>query len=94
VRQFDVVENANAATRRYAPYFVILQSHHLEPLETVLVAPLVNDLARAMDQLNLRAEIKGETLLVAMPEMAGIPRSRLGRPVASLATHEDAFRRP
>lgn len=93
VRQFDVVENTNEATRSYAPYFVVLQSHHLQPLGTVVVAPLVNDLQRPIDQLNLEVELGGERLIIATPEMAGIPRSRLGRAVASLANLEDDLRR-
>jgi hypothetical protein len=41
LRQFDVFENPNVRSRAIAPLIVILQSHLLADLPTIVVAPLL-----------------------------------------------------
>jgi hypothetical protein len=91
--QFDVLENPNPLTRRYAPFVVVLQSHHLDPLETIFVAPLVNDAVRTLSALDVSVEFRERSYTVAVAESAGIPRAGFGRSLGSLRTHEDQIRR-
>jgi hypothetical protein len=93
VRQFDLVENPSERSRAHAPYFVILQSHHLQDLDSVVVAPLLRDAARSMSALDIGVEVAGEPLVLALGELFGIERSLLKVPTASAAGHEDTIRR-
>jgi toxin CcdB len=93
LRQFDVLENPNTATRRYAPYVVVLQSHHLDLLTTVLLAPLINDSRRLMRSVDVPITFRGADVVLAIAESAGVRREGLGRRVGSVAEHEDAIRR-
>ena len=43
MRQFDVLENPNPQTASYSPFLVVLQSHHLNVLETIFLAPVIRD---------------------------------------------------
>ncbi|HKP78478.1 MAG TPA: CcdB family protein [Phenylobacterium sp.] len=70
MRQFDVVENPSERSRPHAPYFVVLQSHHLEPLDSVVVAPLLRDAKRSMSSLDLDMEVMGERLVLAVGELS------------------------
>jgi len=76
VRQFDVVENPDPETRRYSPFLVVLQSHHLDPIETIFLAPLVNDAARPVSPVDIPLEFNGHRLVMAIGEAAGVPRER------------------
>jgi hypothetical protein len=93
VRQFDVVENPNPETRRHSPFLVVLQSHHLDPLDTIFLAPLINDSVRPVSPLDIAVEFQGQHLVLAIGEAAGVPRSGFGRGIAPMAEHEDAIRR-
>ena len=72
---------------------VVLQSHHLDPLDTVLLAPLVNDAERPVTAVDIPIDLKGRRLVLVVAELAGVPRQNLGRPLGSLVGHEDAIRR-
>ena len=41
MRQFDVYRNPSERSRAYAPYVVVLQSHLLEAMPTIVVAPML-----------------------------------------------------
>ena len=93
MRQFDVVENPSKRSRQHAPYFVILQSHYLEPLESVLVAPVVRDASRAISVLDVEVELDGEHLVLTIGELFSIDRGLLRTVRGSMMDHEDAIRR-
>jgi hypothetical protein len=93
LRQFDVLQNPNSATRHYSPFVVVLQSHHLDPLDTVFLAPLVVDAQREMSSLDISIEFQGRRLVLAIAEAAGVPRQGLGRALGSVADHEESIRR-
>ena len=93
MRQFEAVANPSPAGRTYAPYLVILQSHHLEPLDSVVVAPAVRDAQRPLTALDILVQIAGEELVVTMADLASVTRQGLGSPAADLSDHEDQFRR-
>ncbi len=93
MRQFDLVENPSERSRAHAPLFAILQSHHLQNLDSVVVAPLLRDAARSMSALDIDVEVAGEPLVLALGELFGIERSLPKTPTASAAGYEDAIRR-
>lgn len=74
MRQFDVIANPNRDGRKHAPYVVVLQSHHLDPLQTLLLAPLVNDAERNVTSVDVAIEFNGNQLVLVVAEMAGIVR--------------------
>jgi toxin CcdB len=93
LRQFDLVANPSIRSRAHAPYFVILQSHHLEALETVIVAPVVRDAQRSDAALDVAIEVDGERLVITMAELFSMERELLARAIGSVAVHEDQIRR-
>ena len=93
MRQFDVLENPNGASRGYAPYVVVLQSHHLDALDTVILAPLVIDSKQAISSIDLPLEFRDEPCVLVIAELAGIARRALGRPIGSVEAYEYDIRR-
>lgn len=74
------------------PYLVVLQSDLLEPLETVIVAPVVAERSSAaIGKLNPAITFDTKRYRVVMQEMAGVPRSRLGEPVGNFSQLHAAF---
>lgn len=94
MRQFDVFENPSSRSRPIAPFVVVVQSHFLDEMPTALIAPLIRE-KRSGDFSRVSVEVNhaGETLYLAMAEMAPILRSGLKRPVGNLRTFEDDIRR-
>lgn len=88
-----MLANPSTLTATYAPYLVVLQSHHLAPLDSVILAPVVRDAERALSPVDVAVEIGGEALVLAVSELASVHRANLGRTIASVADHEDAIRR-
>jgi toxin CcdB len=93
LRQFDLIPNPSERSRAYAPYFVVLQSHHLENLDTVVVAPAIRDAERKITSLDFEIEFHGEALVVAIGEIFALERSLARSSIGSIAQHEDAVRR-
>jgi hypothetical protein len=88
-----VRRNPDPSTHSYSPWLIVLQSHHLEPLETIFLAPLVTDAARALTPVDIPVEFLGREVVIAVGEAAGIPKSGYTRVVGSLADAEDSIRR-
>lgn len=65
----------------------------MEPLDTVIVAPVIRDAIRALTVLDVPVEVDGETLLLTIGELFAIEREILKTVRASLADQEDAIRR-
>jgi len=93
LRQFDVFANPSEASRGFAPYLAVLQSHHLSAISTVVVAPLVRDAEAELTVLDVPVEFEGETLILAVAELGSVDQSRLKEPVGSVAEQEDMIRR-
>lgn len=91
--QLDVHRNPHASQPNQPEFFVILQSDFVDYLATRLVAPLyeVSAIGSLPAKLTPSVTIDGKDYIVAMPQMAGIPKSRLGARVASLDHHHDAL---
>jgi toxin CcdB len=77
---------------QHFPYFVVLQSDLLSNLATVIVAPAIpQETAQTITRLNPIIEIDGESHIVTMQGMAGVPRSRLGATVANVSAQHGNF---
>ncbi|MDQ7012010.1 MAG: CcdB family protein [Mariprofundaceae bacterium] len=91
--QFDVYHNPNPDTRKRFPYLLDVQDDMLEVLATRVVVPLMplTVSSKPMDRLNPVLDIEGRQFAASVPELAGVPKSMLGTPVANVATARDAI---
>jgi toxin CcdB len=83
--QLTVYRNKNPQTLSAVPFLLDVQHDLLSDLETRVVIPLrpvsaIKD--KAVKPLMPVLEIEGERFVLLTPQMAGIPRSELGAPVA------------
>ena len=92
MRQFGVYRNLSPLSRE-APFILVLQSHHLDALESVIAAPLRRDKRYLLSQIDVPIVIRGEALVVAVAEMAAIEKSAFGPLVQDAGAHEDEIRR-
>ena len=94
MRQFDVYVSPSEATRRIAPFVVVLQSHFLDDLPTVVVAPMLRQSERpAYEHVSIEIDFGGERLVVSPAEMIAIDRRQLKGRKGNLGEHEDLIRR-
>ena len=93
MRQFDLVDNPSERTRAVAPYLLVLQSHLLDRVDSVIVAPVVRDVEKPFAGIDLSIDFKGEALTVTLVELFSLERSLLKTVHGSLAEHEDSIRR-
>lgn len=90
--QYDICRNPDRATKARVPYFVVLQADLLQSLETVVVAPVIPERsANAIAKLNPVIEISGKRYRASVPDLAGIPRARLGEVVLNVGTKHTEF---
>jgi len=88
--QFTVCRNRNPQTRSTVPFLLDVQNDLLDDLETRVVVPLCPKSAmkgKALRTLMPVLAIEGESFVMLTPQMAGIPKSELGAPVARLEQH-------
>lgn len=94
MRQFEIYLNPFERTRRFAPYVVNMQSHLLEALPTVLVAPVYRVVERpAYSNVSVMIRFQGQELIVSLAEIAPMDSQRLQRPLGVLTEHESELRR-
>jgi toxin CcdB len=85
VRQFDVVENLNPATRGRFPFVVVLQHDRIYGLSTVIVAPLTPAApVLPLDGLRSEVRVSGQRYRVLVEQLAAVRQPILGRAVGSL----------
>lgn len=90
MRQYAVFDNPRESSRDFAPYLVVLQSHYVE-LDSVVVAPLVND--KIASGIDIGVEFNGEPLIAALTELATVARASLRRQRGDLETYEYEIQR-
>ena len=94
MRQFDVFRNPSERSRTTAPFVVVLQSHLLSAMPTIVVAPmLIDDGRSAYSETSVSLTFSGERYILSVPELAGVESGRLREAVGSIGAHEDAIRR-
>jgi toxin CcdB len=86
--QFDVVENANPDSSRHIPYLLVLQADLFDGLATRVVAPIIplEMSGPKLDKLNPLVSISGDSYVVSIAELAGVPVQALGKCVASVTS--------
>jgi len=91
--QFDVYANPNPETRDRFPYLLDVQDAFLDVLGTRVVVPLapLTASARPIDRLNPVLDIEGVRFAASVPELAGVPKSMLGRPVTNVSPDREAI---
>ncbi len=94
MRQFDVYEAPSETSRRIAPYIVVVQSHFLDDLPTVLIAPLLRRQERpAYGEVSVIVDFAEEELLFSLAELVAVDRGSLRHRRGDVRDHEDAIRR-
>lgn len=92
IRQYDLCQNPDRNSRTRVPFLIVLQSDLLQPLETVVVAPVVPETpSSSVAKLNPVLTIDGKRYRVLMQELAGVPRNRIGEPLQNLASRHADF---
>jgi toxin CcdB len=88
--QFTVYKNKNPRTRAAIPFLLDIQNDLLNGLETRVVVPLHPASVwrgKALKMLTPLLVIEGESFVMLTPQLAGIPKSELGAPVAQVPQH-------
>jgi toxin CcdB len=92
--QFAVHRNPNADTKALVPFLLDVQSDLLGPLATRVVVPLYRAAAlrgAVLKTLMPAFKVEGRAVIMATPELAGIPRRNLGPAVADLSAQRSAI---
>ena len=84
--QFDVHSNANKAAREEFPYLLEVQADLLSGLRSRVVVPLMRAglIKSPLTRLNPTFTIEGKRVVMATPQLAGVPLSALGPRIAHL----------
>ena len=94
IRQFDIHPSPSASSSADAPLVCVLQSHYLEAIDTVMVAPLLRAKGKiTATQVAVPVEFEGENYLLDVSLMANIERTAVGRPRGNLLDSEYDIRR-
>lgn len=94
MRQFDVYRNPSERSRAYAPYVVVLQSHLLEAIPTIVVAPmLLAENRKPYTRVSTLVVFEGERFIVSTAELVATDAKRLTALVGDLRDQEDDIRR-
>jgi hypothetical protein len=96
--QFDIHRNPSPRSSASRPFLLVIQSNRFADRDTRLVVALAarSALSRgrlALDWLTPGFEIAGREVFLNPFEITDVLADRLGPPVASFATDEDARRR-
>ena len=92
--QFAVYRNKSPRSKSTYPFLVDVQSDLLDELQTRVVIPLSKTSALAKRPLsNLTPALKfdGETYVLMTPQLAGVAKTDLGAPIASLGEQRPAI---
>jgi len=87
--QFDVYLNPSSESKKYAPYLLDIQNDLFDLLATRVVIPLLSEksLRKPLNKLNPQFTIEGKKFYLSTAEIAGIPKSAIGKYVCSLSLH-------
>lgn len=84
-RQFDVFPNPDVGSNAPYPFLIILQSDAVAEIGSRVIAPLIAERSiRFLEKLMPPVTVLGRRYVIAVPDMASIPISEIGKPVANL----------
>ena len=85
IRQFGVFANPSGQTAQSFPFLVVLQADWVRETSSVIVAPLVRpNPALRHPLLYPEFRIEARRLVLAISDLAALPRTRLTKRVANL----------
>lgn len=94
MRQFDVYENPSVLTRKPVPFVLVLQSHFLDTIPAIIVAPLMRSEVRVpYGRTSVPVMLQNERFFASVAELVAVQRRLLVRPLANLLAFEDDLRR-
>jgi toxin CcdB len=94
IRQFDVFANPDPDGRARVPYIVVLQTHLVHDLDTVVVAPLIDpQLVQADGKIGISVPFDGGNYTLAAALLTHIRRNRLTTAVGTLKSTDYEIRR-
>ena len=83
--QFTVYQNMKKKKKKLVPYLLDVQADLLADLQTCVVVPLTAaDKNKAISRLTPILTVDGTEYLMLTPQLAGIMRKELGKPVTTL----------
>lgn len=88
--RFDVYANPDVKERKWAPFFLDVQSDHIKGFETRVVIPLWKSdmLPIRAENLNPEFEVAGQRVVMDTPSLGAVPSTALRRPVENLSAHQ------
>jgi len=89
--QFDVYPNPNPETNTSIPYLLDVQADLLDVLTTRVMAPLytMESIPKPILYLNPVLQLKGESLVLSIAELAAISKGVVGDPVGNVSIYRD-----
>ena len=88
MQQFTVYQNKNSQTKKLIPYLLDVQVDLLADLQTCVVVPLTaadKNKDKTISRLTPILTVDGTEYLMLTPQLVGIMRKELGKPVTTLS---------
>ena len=88
--RFDVYSNPDSAERKLIPFYLDVQSDHIQGMQTRVVVPLWKSglLPAPVENLNPEFEVAGQHVVMDTPAIGAAPTAALHRTIANLASHQ------
>lgn len=88
--RFDVYANPDAAEKKRIPYFLDIQSDHIQGLQTRVVVPLWKAEFMNLHAQNLHPTfiVNGQQVVMDTPSLGATPTQFFSRAVATLSMHQ------
>jgi toxin CcdB len=86
--QFTVYQNKHPQSKKLMPYLLDVQAELLSDLQTCVVVPLTaadKNKDKTISRLTPIVTVDGTEYLMLTPQLAGIMRKELGKPVTTLS---------
>ena len=90
VARFDVFANPDGVERKRIPFFLDVQSDHIQDLQTRVVVPLWRSdvLSDRLENLHPEFEVAGLRVVMDTPALGSVPTKVLRKAVTNLASHQ------
>jgi hypothetical protein len=94
LRQYDLYESPSSRRNDVAPYVVILQSHFLPTMPSIVIAPLLRSaMAERLTYLSVDVRVDREDFVIALHELLAVSIRSLRRRVGDVLPYQDAIER-
>lgn len=88
--RFDVYTNPDSAERKLIPFYLDVQSDHVQGIQTRIVVPLWKSglLSAPVENLNPEFEVAGQRVVMDTPALGAAPTAVLRRVAGNLTSHQ------